>query len=282
MKTIDLLLIGDLTGSMSRFHTLLKSRFSELCQLLYDMKTLRIGIIFFLDHGSGDPYVTRVMNLSSDPVALNRFIKTTVTGCGGDEDEALEDALHDAFYKISWRPGAAKSIVLFGDAFPHEQDACPCGRSYFSLTRKLFNGGGIINTVYCGAAYSNTPISQLVDIGIGDFSRRPYCSSNPADNPPPPAPGLLSFISTFFSLDAPRDILLTHPSMFFSWLANVTGGMAINIEQTEDLIDIIMIAAAKDSGGIPAINRLAASVKPGSQAYIKVAEDTVQKWHRDR
>ena len=50
--------------------------------------------------------------------------------------------------------------------------------------------------------------------------------------------------------------LITHKSQqslqvsteFFSWLANVTGGIAIGVEQIDDLTDIIKGMAAKDAG----------------------------------
>jgi hypothetical protein len=54
-KGLDLVLVGDLTGSMSSYHQLLKSKFADLCNELFPIiENLKIGIIFYLDHGSGD------------------------------------------------------------------------------------------------------------------------------------------------------------------------------------------------------------------------------------
>src|SRR4051794_7230364 len=56
-KGLDLVLVGDLTSSMKDYHTLLKKKFLELCNELFPLiENLKIGIIFYLDHGSGDPY----------------------------------------------------------------------------------------------------------------------------------------------------------------------------------------------------------------------------------
>ena len=58
---LDLMLVGDLTGSMSQYYTLLKRKFHEIPKKLFPLiQNLRIGIIFYLDHGCGDPYVTRI------------------------------------------------------------------------------------------------------------------------------------------------------------------------------------------------------------------------------
>jgi hypothetical protein len=49
-KGLDLVLVGDLTTSMTNYHTLLKNKFKELCSSLFLMiENLRIGIIFYLE-----------------------------------------------------------------------------------------------------------------------------------------------------------------------------------------------------------------------------------------
>lgn len=124
-KGLDLVLVGDLTGSMSSYHKVLKDKFRELCSELFPLiKNLRIGIIFYLDHGCGDPYVTKTKSLTTNIQELHSFISTTETGYGGDEDEALEDALND-LQQIGWNDINARSVVLFGDAQPHEANLCP-------------------------------------------------------------------------------------------------------------------------------------------------------------
>lgn len=96
-KGLDLVLMGDLTGSMSAYHAILKRKFTEICTTLFQLiPNLRIGIIFYLDHGSGDPYITKVQPLTVNVEQLQSFILGTPDGYGGDEDEAVEDALHDA------------------------------------------------------------------------------------------------------------------------------------------------------------------------------------------
>lgn len=214
-KGLDLVLIGDLTGSMSAYHSVLKRKFKEICSSMFQIvPNLRIGIIFYLDHGSGDIYVTKTQQITINIDKLQKFIDTTTDGNGGDADEALEDALHEAL-NLNWNEINARSIVLFGDARAHEPNECDRGHDYFMLAKKLYEQDTPINTVYCNPSIPYESLSSLYPVDIGDFSKR---------------------VSR-----------LEHPE-FFSWLANVTGGIAIGVEQIDDLTDIIKGMAAKDAG----------------------------------
>ena len=216
-KGLDLVLMGDLTGSMCAYHSILKSKFKEICTTLFQLiPNLRIGIIFYLDHGSGDAYITKVQQLTVDVQKLQDFITATPDGNGGDADEAVEDALHDALV-MNWNEINARSIVLFGDARPHEQRECPYQHDYFEIVRSLYQKQVTVNTVYCSSHIDYRRLASLYEVEIGDFSRR------------------------VFKLDHPE---------FFSWIANVTGGVAIGVEQIDDIVDIIKAMAAKDAGKI--------------------------------
>lgn len=211
---LDLVLVGDLTGSMAHYHSLLKSKFIELCNELFQLiKNLKIGIIFYLDHGSGDPYVTRIHKLTTNTNDLINFINTTVTGHGGDADEAVEDALNDLLQNMNWKESNSHSVVLFGDASPHPSHNCPSQFDFFDLTKQLYNKNITINSVYCDRySYSQSDLQRLEDVNVGDFSTR------------------FSYLK---------------PPNFFSWIANVTGGMVIGVEAIEDLVDIIKLPQQK-------------------------------------
>lgn len=215
-KGLDLVLVGDLTGSMSAYIEKLRSKFMELSKTLFQIiDNLRIGIIFYLDHGSGDPYITKVHELSVNVDSLLNFINNVPNGHGGDADEAVEDALNDV-YNINWSQINSKSIVLFGDACPHEPNECIHKYDYFELTKKLYQKQVTINTVFCNTGYGGYgKVSSAYKIEIGDFSKR---------------------------------VSRLKEDEFFSWIANVTGGIAIGVEQIEDIVDIIQDMAAKDAG----------------------------------
>lgn len=216
-KGLDLVLIGDLTGSMSAYHDILKKKFKEICKVMFQLiPNLRIGIIFYLDHGSGDVYVTKSQQLTVNIENLQNFVDSTPDGNGGDADEAVEDALNDAL-NMNWNEINTRSIVLFGDARGHEPNECNSGYDYFELTKKLYNSKVTINTVFCGGTRDYRSISNLYDVDIGDFSKR---------------------------------VSRLNDDEFFSWIANVTGGVAIGVEQIDDIVDIIKAMAAKDAGKI--------------------------------
>ncbi|WP_297276200.1 VWA domain-containing protein [uncultured Brachyspira sp.] len=221
-KGLDLVLIGDFTDSMSEYREKLRLKFKELSKTLFKViDNLRIGIIFYLDHGTGiysnyNPYVTRYHKLTTDIEALYNFIDEAKIDNGIDWEEAVEDALNDAYNNMNWNQINAKSIVLFGDARPHEPRECIYGYDYFELTKKLYQKQVTINTVFCNTGYGGyNKVSSAYKIDIGDFSKR---------------------------------VSRLREDEFFSWIANVTGGIAIGVEQIEDIVDIIQAMAAKDAG----------------------------------
>ena len=108
-KGLDLVLMGDLTGSMSSYHSILKSKFKEICSTLFQLiPNLRIGIVFYLDHGSGDEYITKVQPLTVNVEQLQKFITSTRDGNGGDADEAVEPQDHGLRGKTFGRPRSGR------------------------------------------------------------------------------------------------------------------------------------------------------------------------------
>ena len=216
-KGLDLVLMGDLTGSMSAYHSILKHKFTEICTTLFQLiPNLRIGIVFYLDHGSGDIYITKVQPLTVNVENLQTFILKTPDGNGGDSDEAVEDALHDVL-EMNWSDINTHSVVLFGDARPHEASECPYQYDYFNIVQSLFKKQVTINTVYCSEDIDYRRLADLHKVDIGDFSHR---------------------------------VSRLNDAAFFSWIANVTGGVAIGVQQIDDIVDIIKAMAAKDAGKI--------------------------------
>lgn len=237
-KGLDLVLVGDLTGSMQSYHSLLKRKFVDLCNELFPLiENLKIGIVFYLDHGSGDPYVTRVQKLTANVQELVQFINATSTGSGGDADEAVEDALHDLLQNMNWKESNTHSVVIFGDASPHPVNHCPHHHDFFNLTKSLYQKGITINSVYC-SHYNQQELQRLENVDVGDFSRK------------------LTYLN---------------PPNFFSWIANVTGGMVIGVESIDDLVDIIKASAAKDSGHLDDLEKKMKTASPSKLKLIEVA-----------
>ena len=240
---LDLILVGDLTTSMTHYHTLLKNKFKELAVALFPLiENLRIGIIFYLDHGSGDPYITSICQPTTNIQTLKDFIYRTSTGGGGDSDEAVEDALNDLLQNIQWKELHTRSVVLFGDARPHTCNYCPYGYDFWKITKQLYYNKTTINTVFC-RLYSNENMQDIYPIEIGDFDSR-----------------------------------LEHlgDAQFFSWIANVTGGMTLGIENIDDLLDIIITYAAKDAGKLDDLESKIKS-EPRKLNLVKIAKKALNR-----
>jgi hypothetical protein len=246
-KGLDLVLVGDLTGSMASYHQLLKSKFATLCSELFPLiENLKIGVIFYLDHGSGDPYVTKIHKLTSSVQELVSFIDATSTGHGGDADEAVEDALNDLLRNMNWKETNSHSVVIFGDASPHPSNNCPSQYDFFDITKELFGKQITINSVYCSHHYEQSDLQKLQNVSVGDFKTK------------------LTYLQ---------------PAHFFSWIANITGGMVIGVERIDDLVDIIMAAAAKDSGHLDDLEEKLKTSAPNKLTLIEIAKKAEQRKH---
>jgi hypothetical protein len=254
-KGLDLVLVGDLTASMIKYHQLLKDRFATLCSELFPMiKNLRIGIIFYLDHysrttspGPDNQYITKFNKLTTNTEELLRFINMAEDGNGYDWDEAVEDALNDLL-NMNWKDSNSRSVVVFGDAGPHNIGECPFGYDFWEITHKLFNQNTTINSVFCNTQYDvhQEHLQILENVDIGDFSIRKNFSNEKSPN-------------------------------FFSWIANVTGGMVIGIERVDDLVDIIMAAAAKDSGHLDDLEEKLKTSAPNKLKLVEIAKKADQR-----
>jgi hypothetical protein len=79
---------------------------------------VRFALTIFRDHG--DNFLTRTWNFSSDVKGFQRAIADVDADGGGDYPEDVQQGLHDALVKPSWRePGTVKLVFLVGDAPPH-------------------------------------------------------------------------------------------------------------------------------------------------------------------
>lgn len=119
---VDIVFVVDATGSMQDEIDYLKAELQDVIQSVQDTlpaADLSLGSVFYRDQG--EAYLTRKTPLSSVISRTTDFIKAQEADGGGDNPEAVEEALRVAVEEMNWRPDAAtKLMFLVLDAPPHK------------------------------------------------------------------------------------------------------------------------------------------------------------------
>lgn len=118
---MDLAFCIDTTGSMQGEIDMVKEKVKSLTAKLCTGKPapiVRIGLVAFRDRG--DTYVTRVYPFTDDVDSFVKDISSLQADGGGDEPEAVNEALHAAVHDLTWskEKKTAKLLFLIGDAGP--------------------------------------------------------------------------------------------------------------------------------------------------------------------
>ncbi|XP_060554256.1 uncharacterized protein LOC132715283 [Ruditapes philippinarum] len=113
----------DTTGSMYSCLEEVRKRLREMVQ---DLKRTIPGIkIAIFAHGdycdAGSTYVTKYVNFTNDPNTLCNFVSNVGGTGGGDTPECYELVLREVQENLAWSTNSQKSLVMIGDAPPHEK-----------------------------------------------------------------------------------------------------------------------------------------------------------------
>ena len=118
---LDVLFLLDSTGSMSDEIDRIKDSLLSISASISDLPSrpdLRFGMVAYRDRG--DEFITRVYDFDHDFHRFADTIREVHADGGGDEPESLNEALHVAVHKPSWRLGnAIRLVFLVADAPPH-------------------------------------------------------------------------------------------------------------------------------------------------------------------
>jgi len=169
---IEVVFVLDTTGSMSG---LLAAAQEQIWAIATELACadpapdLRLGLVAFRDRG--DEYVTRVTDLTRDLDALYTELLGLRADGGGDTEESVNQALHEAVTKLSWSDDPATYRVLFlvGDAPPHTY---PDDVGYAQSSEVAKRRAIAVNTIQCGGDAATTPVwTEIAERGGGVFSR---------------------------------------------------------------------------------------------------------------
>ena len=120
-SNVDIAFVVDATGSMQDEIDYLKAELNDVINRVKDTLpeyTINLGSIFYRD--KGEAYLTKKSDLSPEIGNTIDFIKANNAAGGGDNPEAVEDALQAALNELKWSENAVSKIIfLILDAPPH-------------------------------------------------------------------------------------------------------------------------------------------------------------------
>jgi hypothetical protein len=120
-QPIDIVFSFDTTGSMYPCLAQVRREIAATAKRLFnDVPNLRIGLIAHGDYcDERSTYVTKHLQLTSDPEAVSHFVNHVSSTGGGDWPECYELVLHEAHSVVQWRPDSKRVLAVIGDAIPH-------------------------------------------------------------------------------------------------------------------------------------------------------------------
>lgn len=116
-EALDVAFVLDTTASMGPYIDQVKVNLVKFLTELQKKKDTRVAILEYRD---SDDFLNRVNTpLTKDLQAVKTGVQALTVSGGGDQPEAVLDALVAAKNSLSWDPKAKRVVLLMGDAPPH-------------------------------------------------------------------------------------------------------------------------------------------------------------------
>lgn len=158
-RLLDLAFAMDTTGSMGSYIDTARNNIRQIVEEIVakESSDVRLALVEYRDHPPQEStFVTQVHDFTSQVRDMKEWLDASRAKGGGDEPEAVADALHDVL-KLSWRPEATKICVLVSDAPPHGlmtsgdsfPNGCPHGHDPMAICRQLAQKGVTLYVVGC-------------------------------------------------------------------------------------------------------------------------------------
>jgi hypothetical protein len=158
---VEVAFVLDSTGSMGGLIEGAKQKIWSIANSIIAEKPtpdVRVGLISYRDRG--DDYVTKRFDLTDDIDAVYKNLQSFTADGGGDDDESVNQALHEAVTDFSWSKDrkVLKIIFLVGDYPPHMDYQGEV--QYPATCKEAVNRDLIIDTVQCGEVPETTRVWQ--------------------------------------------------------------------------------------------------------------------------
>lgn len=117
-RSVDLAIVLDCTASMSGALAQAQGGIDDLMVFAGEVvDSLRVALVAYRDRR--DEFETRAWDFTPDILVARRNLWSLNAAGGGDQPEAVYDALRLAYGQLAWRAGSTGVVVLVGDAPPH-------------------------------------------------------------------------------------------------------------------------------------------------------------------
>jgi len=173
---IEVAFAMDATGSMGPYIQQARARIGQIAESLAQgnpKPDVRFALVAFRD--KGDAYVTKPSAFTPRLDKIKAYLNATEADGGGDQPEAVLEALKSAMTELAWTPkraGAEKVVrllYLVGDAPAHHYDDSPSEAWLAAEARKR---GIVIHSIACGTDTSlETTFDGLARHTEGRFFR---------------------------------------------------------------------------------------------------------------
>ncbi len=145
----DIVISFDTTGSMYPCLAEVRRHITTITERLFrEIPSLRVAIIAHGDYCDGDKIITQ-LDFTNDQNSIKKFIQDAPSTSGGDYPECYELVLQKT-KSLSWRLDATmKSLILIGDAPPHEPNENPTKINWRLEAESLKNRNIQVFSVQC-------------------------------------------------------------------------------------------------------------------------------------
>lgn len=156
---LDVVFVVDATGSMDWVIAEVRARISDIVDIIRGIVPVsRFGIVVYRDFNDPE-FVAKIQPLTFSQSKLTEFISSIEAKGGGSYQEAISAGLRLAERESNWRPGSRKTVILIGDAPPHQENI----PSILAMSRRLAENSGQLSTL--DVSQDSNP--ALIEVSVG-------------------------------------------------------------------------------------------------------------------
>ena len=206
----DVVFVIDATNSMEFVIDVVKKRVTDLVGRIQNLvPNARVGIVVFKD--KGDDFTVRMSSLSFHADKLQSFISSVKAGGGGDYEEAVYEAVRSAVEEMDWRQYANRAMVVVPSSPPKQAQIGALEK----MLRDFHDKGGTVHFVDLADAMHR---AYEIEISKTLHGRMPDKIS-------------------------PLPAFLQENQELYRRFARAGGGELIEVEETTDLAENLLVAA---------------------------------------